>query len=469
MKYFLIFALIGLTAYVGPDVLADQRDPVLESSILWEVGTIQWLEDVYSPSGTAVVRVIDHNMNRVHGEIDNFDVDVWSDTDLAGIDLTVTETEISSGVFEGTVFFSTADDSSGHRLRISHGDTIYSKYADITIPKSDYDDLFILIDTAVINGENPAQKIDDRVALDKESYEWGDDVTITITAPELNTDHISIEEISNDEKSPVEITTRHFKIKEFSLVETDIDTGIFSGTITLNADDLPSADRVDYGNDGITVNFEYQEDTVAIGSSPISNTEHEGFTGKQLELLVSPIIPKLIPSDEPVDSLIIRDIKNSPVWGAAQFPIVGLDFVEGNTYHIIAKKSEDFNPLGNNKYELIEIKHIFKPHEPYSWKSLCAPGYFIDPLGNDCVFAFRCSEDAYPGKPCTVNWTEQNYLRPLQQQKVGILTEDTICLENLQLIIGNDNTPACVKQSSVEKLLERGFVLGKNNNDSPYE
>ena len=193
---------------------------------------------------------------------------------------------------------------------------------------------------------------------------------------------------TNAEKSPVEITTRHFEIKEFSLVETGADTGIFSGMITLNADALPSADHVDYGNDGITVNFEYQEDTVAIGSSPIVNTEYEGFTGEQLELLVSPIIPKLMPSGEPVDSLIIRDIKNSPVWGAAQFPIAGLDFVEGNTYHIVAKKSEDFSPLENNRYELIEVKHVFKPHEPYSWKSLCAPGYLIDPLGDDLCVCF---------------------------------------------------------------------------------
>ncbi len=255
MRYFLIFALIGLAAYVVPEVYAEQSDPVLESSILWEVGKIQWLEDLYSPDGTAVVRVIDPDMNRIHGEIENFDVDVWSNTDLAGIDLTVTETSMSSGVFEGTVFFSTTDDSSGHRLRISQGDTIFSKYADVTIPKSDYDDLSVLIDAAMINGENSMQKIEDRIVLDKESYEWGDAVTITITAPELNMDSKSIEEINNPEKFPVEITTRHFEIKEFSLVETDVDTGVFSGKVTLNIDDLPSADRVDHNRYVIIIGF----------------------------------------------------------------------------------------------------------------------------------------------------------------------------------------------------------------------
>ena len=283
MKYFLIFALIGLTVSVVPGVFAEQRDPVLESSVLWEVGTIQWLEDVYSSTGTAVVRVIDPDRNQIHGEIENFDVDVWSDTDLAGLDLTVTETDISSGVFEGTVFFSITDDSSGHRLRISQGDTVFSKYADITIPKSDYDDLSVLIDTAMISEENPTQKIEDRIALDKESYEWGDTVTIMIIAPELNMDSKTIEEINNTEKFPVEITTRHFEIKEFSLVETDVDTGVFSGKVTLNADDLPSAvDRVDHNNDGITVNFEYKEDMVAIGSAPIIETKSQEFTERQI-------------------------------------------------------------------------------------------------------------------------------------------------------------------------------------------
>ena len=192
------------------------------------------------------------------------------------------------------------------------------------------------------------------------------------------------------------------------------------------------------------------------------------FAEEQLELLVSPVVPKLVPSGEPAGTLIVRDIENNLLWEAAHYPIVGLDFVEGNTYHIVAKKSFDFAPFEAKKYELVEIKQIFKPHEPYSWKSQCAPGYITWTDGN-CVFAFRCSEHAYPGKPCTIGFDEQDYLKPIHQHKVGISAEDTICLESLQLLISNSNTPACVKQSSVDKLLERGFKLSKNNNDSPYD
>ena len=74
---------------------------------------IRWLESSYPATGTGVVRVVDPDMNLDPKAVDNFDVDVWSDSDLAGIDLTVTETNADTGIFEGTVFFSTTDESSG--------------------------------------------------------------------------------------------------------------------------------------------------------------------------------------------------------------------------------------------------------------------------------------------------------------------------------------------------------------------
>ena len=103
-------------------------------------------------------------------------------------------------------------------------------------------------------------------------------------------------------------------------------------------------------------------------------------------------------------------ISNSLTWELTHPNIDGLDYVAGNTYRISAKKSNSFPLFEYPKYELVEIQQIFKSHEPYSWKSLCVPGYHT--------------------------W--------------------------------DDNTPACVKSSSVDKLLERGFTLVKSNNDSPY-
>lgn len=102
--------------------------------IRWNIGEVQWLEASYPASGTGVVRVIDPDMNLDPEAVDNFDVDVWSDSDAGGIDLTVTETNEATGIFEGTVFFTTLDESSGARLRVSEGDTVTAEYEDNTLP-----------------------------------------------------------------------------------------------------------------------------------------------------------------------------------------------------------------------------------------------------------------------------------------------------------------------------------------------
>ena len=44
-------------------------------------------------------------MNLDPESVDNYSVDIWSDSDAGGIDLTVTETNEATGIFEGTVFF----------------------------------------------------------------------------------------------------------------------------------------------------------------------------------------------------------------------------------------------------------------------------------------------------------------------------------------------------------------------------
>ena len=112
-----------------------EDETVVGSSLIrWNIGEVQWLEASYPASGTGVVRVIDPDMNLDPEAVDNFDVDVWSDSDAGGIDLTVTETNEATGIFEGTVFFTTTDESSGHRLRVAEGDTVTGEYEDNTLP-----------------------------------------------------------------------------------------------------------------------------------------------------------------------------------------------------------------------------------------------------------------------------------------------------------------------------------------------
>ena len=97
------------------------------------LGDIQWLQGAYSQSGTGVVRVVDADMNTDSERVENYDVKVWSDSDANDIDLTVTETSNASGIFEGTVFFTTQYES-GHRLVVTEGDTVTAVYKDNTLP-----------------------------------------------------------------------------------------------------------------------------------------------------------------------------------------------------------------------------------------------------------------------------------------------------------------------------------------------
>ncbi|MEX2192965.1 MAG: hypothetical protein WD717_06260 [Nitrosarchaeum sp.] len=112
-----------------------EDETIIGSALIrWNIGEVQWLEASYPASGTGVVRVIDPDMNLKPEAVDNFNADVWSDSDAGGIDLTVTETNEATGIFEGTVFFTTTDESSGHRLRVAEGDTVTAEYEDNTLP-----------------------------------------------------------------------------------------------------------------------------------------------------------------------------------------------------------------------------------------------------------------------------------------------------------------------------------------------
>ena len=107
-----------------------------EVSFEYHVGTIQWLDASYPSSGTGVIRVIDPDMNLNPEKIDNFDIFVWSDSNKKGYAPTATETGVSTGVFESTLFFSLNDESSGPRLKVEEGDTITTEYEDGTLPSS---------------------------------------------------------------------------------------------------------------------------------------------------------------------------------------------------------------------------------------------------------------------------------------------------------------------------------------------
>jgi len=112
-----------------------ENETVLGSApIRWSIGDIQWLEASYPVTGTGIIRVIDPDMNLNPEAVDNFTIDVWSDSDAGGVDLTITETGEMTGIFEGMIFFSTTSESSGSRLLVGQGDAVTAEYEDNTLP-----------------------------------------------------------------------------------------------------------------------------------------------------------------------------------------------------------------------------------------------------------------------------------------------------------------------------------------------
>ncbi len=87
---------------------------------------IKWNQSNYLSNDTGIVKVIDKEMNLDNKKIDSFEIHVWSDTDHTGIQLRVTETDESSGTFEGAVFFTTIDESSGVTLLVE--DAVYAEH-----------------------------------------------------------------------------------------------------------------------------------------------------------------------------------------------------------------------------------------------------------------------------------------------------------------------------------------------------
>ena len=117
---------------------SDSEAPLVASAtIRWNVGEVQWLEADYAATGSGVVRVTDPDMNTNPDAVDDIGIVVYSDTFLGGIELTATETQESSGVFEGVVEFDLYAASQGHRLQVSEGDIVTAAYDDETLPKPD--------------------------------------------------------------------------------------------------------------------------------------------------------------------------------------------------------------------------------------------------------------------------------------------------------------------------------------------
>ena len=130
-------------------------------AVKWNIGDIQFLKEGYTLGETAIVRVIDPDMNLNPEAIDQFEIDVSSDSDSAGVSISAIETAEESGIFEGKISFTQNNPSSGSRLFAKPGDVLYAKYDDYTLPSpySISDNLEISSQTRFISNIPPTERI----------------------------------------------------------------------------------------------------------------------------------------------------------------------------------------------------------------------------------------------------------------------------------------------------------------------
>ncbi|MCV0366379.1 MAG: hypothetical protein K5798_03815 [Nitrosopumilus sp.] len=129
--------------------------------ITWNVGTIQFMQEIFLTSDSVNIRLVDPDMNLNPEALDHIPIQVISDSDVAGIEVDGIETSESSGLFVATVSL-TQSLTSGNRLYAIPGDKISAKYDDYTLPKpySISDNLslqtFAIVDSTV----PPIERID---------------------------------------------------------------------------------------------------------------------------------------------------------------------------------------------------------------------------------------------------------------------------------------------------------------------
>ena len=103
--------------------------------VSWNLGTIQFSKAIFFPDDSVIIRVIDFDMNLNPEALDQILIQIFSDSDIAGIEVNAVETSESSGSFVATISLSQTLPSSGSRLYSLLGDEIFAKYDDHTLPK----------------------------------------------------------------------------------------------------------------------------------------------------------------------------------------------------------------------------------------------------------------------------------------------------------------------------------------------
>lgn len=140
------------------EMITEYEKYVGAALIQFNTGEIQWDKERYSLPSYAKIRVIDPDMNLDPEKIDTVKVDIWSDTDLEGTSIELSETSSATGIFEGFVYLDKKI-TSKNRLNVNMGDNIFVKYIDWSLPSKIKKSELDIIATAKIDFETPHKTI----------------------------------------------------------------------------------------------------------------------------------------------------------------------------------------------------------------------------------------------------------------------------------------------------------------------
>lgn len=185
-------------------------------------GSIALDKSVYSPRSKVKITVTDPDENINSNAIDTITgkVRVYTTSDPSGITIDVTETDVDTGVFTATIKL--AETTSGMNLKATHGDGLTAVYTE---------------EADAAGNKDVARRVSASISyqtatmtFDKNIYLMTDTATITLNEPDKNLDpslkeSVTVTVTSTSDSAGIRVT----------LIETDVDTGIFNGTFTFTS------------------------------------------------------------------------------------------------------------------------------------------------------------------------------------------------------------------------------------------
>ena len=179
------------------------------------------------------------------------------------------ETGDSTGIFRTIITMPVEIDDE----KLNRGEEVTLEYTDYGPAGADY----VGDNTEDIERTLFTSNFGATIELDQAVYTWTDKIFITITAPDHNLDRNTVDEIGNTDDNPVRIGTRSNHIDQYALVETETNSGVFKGEVTLTGFDYDADGDTTTGNDGNDVNGEFCRTCVGPTDGKIPADNEDGL------------------------------------------------------------------------------------------------------------------------------------------------------------------------------------------------